>query len=187
MSPGFQYGEVIMHKRGIFGAAAAATVLALAALFGSAGQASAATYCDGASCHGLDPASTYSSATGTLCSADAVSEDATSPSTARPYIDIRYSAHCQAAWMRVIGVPQGVGLHLRVTGTRDGSIDSLDDVVSFGSVLNYTFMVNAPDGTRATLNGCNDIITVTATADYGTPSLKSVFVTPRIFIGGTTC
>ena len=174
-----------MSTRGIFGAVAAATVLALAGLFGSAGPASATTFCEGASCHGLDPASTYSSNTKTLCSADAVSEDPTMPSTARPYIDIRYSADCQAAWMRVIGVPQGIGLHLRVTGTADGPIDSLNDVVSFGNVLNYTFMVNAPDGFRGTQ--CNDIVTVTATADYLNPHLMSAFATPRIFIGGVTC
>jgi hypothetical protein len=183
VSPVFQYGEVIMYTRGIFGAAAAATVLALGALFGSAGPASAATFCEGASCHGLDPASTYSSSTHTLCAADAVTEDPTTPSTARPYIDIRYSADCQAAWMRVIGVPQGAGLHLRVTGTLDGTIDSLNDVVSYGNVLNYTFMVNAPDGLRGT--HCNDIVTVSATADY--QGLASAFDTPRINIGGVTC
>ncbi len=174
-----------MYMRGIFGAVATATVLALGTLFSSAGPASAATFCDGASCHGLDPASTYSSVTKTLCAADAVTEDPTTPSTARPYIDIRYSADCQAAWMRVIGVPQGVGLHLRVTGTLDGAIDSLDDVVSSGNVLNYTFMVNAPDGLRANQTQCNDIVTVSATADYH--SLTSAFVTPRINIGGVTC
>jgi hypothetical protein len=175
-----------MYARRIFGAAAAAALLALGVLSGSAIPASATASCYGegssANCHGLDPANTVRTGTTQLCSADAVSEDPTTPSTARPYIDIRYSANCRAAWMRVIGVPQGVGLHLRVTGTLDGLIDSLNDVVSVGNVLNYTFMVNAPDGLRSTQADCNDIVTVTATADYH--SLKAVFTTPRINIGG---
>lgn len=176
-----------MYTRRIFGAVAAAILLALTVLAGSAAPASAATascYGEGSttSCHGLDPANTVKSGTTTLCTTGAATEDPTTPSSARPYIDIRYSANCRSAWMRVIGVPQGVGLHLRVTGSLDGLIDSWNDVVSFGNVLNYTFMVNAPDGLRSTQAGCTDVITVTATADYG--NLRSSFNTPQINIGG---
>jgi len=179
-----------MFTRRISGAVAVAMLLALTVLPGSAASAATAScWGDGslANCHGLDPANTVRTGTSTLCSADAVSEDPTTPATARPYIDIRYSANCRAAWMRVIGVPQGVKLHLRVTGTLDGPVDSWDDVVSVGNVLNYTFMVNAPNGLRANQPDCNDIVTVTATADFTPAGLHSSFSTPRTNIGGVTC
>ena len=79
-------------------AAAAVTVLAMAgsiAVLGPVGTASAAS-CHGTSCNGKDP-----QATG--CSADAVGVGDVLEPTGNPYLtaELRYSAACDAAWVRL--------------------------------------------------------------------------------------
>lgn len=177
-----------MNARKLLVALAAALVV----LFGWAAPASAYAGCNGEagpSCHNLDPASTVKAGTSTLCTADAVTERPVGTGTS-PHIDIRYSANCRAAWLRVQYVPAGVGLHLTVTwaNPHDGShgmVDVLDDSVSYGNVLNYTFMVNAPNGSTNYDGSCDEIDTVTATADYA--GLHTSFATPRDNLGHFTC
>ena len=87
-------------------------------------------------------------------------------------------------------VPAGVGLHLTVTWAdpRDGShgmYDALDDSVSHGGAQNYTFMVNAPDGSTNYDGSCDQIVTVTASADYA--GLHTSFSTPRDDLGHFRC
>lgn len=170
--------------------ALAALAAALVVLFGSATPALATAGCNGEtgpSCHNLDPANTVKAGTSTLCSADAATER---PVGTNPHIEIRYSRNCRAAWMRVQGLPAGTGLRLTVTWTNPrfgtgGTIDTLNDTVSFANVQNYTFMVNAPDSTVNFDGSCTENVVVSARAD--SPGMATSFATPVDNLGHHIC
>ena len=109
-----------MHKIASLGLAT--TVVATVFTIGA--PAAVAACCHGASCSGLDP-----QATG--CSADAVTLG--SATTGDVTVNLRYSANCGAAWVRIYGGPSdrasvqnSVGTMYKVTlGQGGGSSWSL--------------------------------------------------------------
>ena len=93
--------------------------------------------CDGSSCYGYDPATTYSGIDGQRCDTGAFTPSGAGVSTPNGYVELSYGPHCHAKWARISGASPGTWFWVQtITGTDQQSY------LPAGGTEGHTRMVN---------------------------------------------
>lgn len=106
----------------------------------------AAIFCDGGSCHGVDPAAARSSIDGYPCTAGAFTPAGAELSTPRGHVELLYSPHCHTNWARVSGGTPGTRLWVQ---NWNNSVQ--EQLIAPGRHSAHTAMVNGRVPARAGL------------------------------------
>ncbi|MFE9934618.1 DUF2690 domain-containing protein [Streptomyces sp. NPDC005533] len=106
----------------------------------------AAIYCDGASCHGVDPVAARSSVDGYPCIVNAFTPAGAELSTPRGHVELLYSPHCHSNWARISGAAPGTRLWVQ---NWDNAVQ--EQFIAPGQHSAHTAMVNGRVSARAGL------------------------------------
>jgi hypothetical protein len=134
----------VLKSRKLIAIATTIACATLSLLF-VATPAQATSTCDGLSCYGLDPSSTYSSIDGIPCSTGAYTPTGAVLSAPPGYLELRYGPHCHANWAKITSSSAGTFFYV----ASSNGYQSQGFTVPSGSTSGYTNMVTGYPTARA--------------------------------------